>query len=135
LSGQEKSAAEALETIFRQERANQREQQKEAGKIVGYLLKDGRYDVLEQMGERDHETLEETKKALATIKDFVGKYRISDKGRTLSVLTLMNECQEADSFSKILQKTAEKLHGYDRILEQVSPHSMPDGLRASIGME
>lgn len=66
---------------------------------------------------------------------FVTKYPFQNKGRTIAVMLFAKEYLPERSPEEIVEKVAEKLSKYERILDRYAYGGIPEGLRASIGVE
>ena len=108
-----------------------RDRQMIRGELVGILFQEKKYGALAEMGGVSAEVEESVEK----VKQFIEKYKVSGKGMTVATLLLMREYREGEDFATLLSKVEKRLTDYERLLERQSFQNIPQGLRASIGME
>jgi hypothetical protein len=78
---------------------------------------------------------EETQKNIELISSFVKKYPLENKGRTIAVMLFSREYLPERNMDEVIEKVADTLSKYERILDQNKYEGIPSGLRVSIGME
>ncbi|GEM_PF-6554740 len=125
-----------FETLVRSdEEKNIRSQQMMRGELVGALLGDGRYDLLGETFAYRAENRDEVEQIVGRLKEFIEAHNVSDKGRTIVTLLAMRESREGEDMSDLLRRMGRQVDTYERLLENIDPHAIPAGLRASIGLE
>lgn len=112
-----------------------RDRQMIRGELVGILIKGKQYGILAEIGTEDEETSESTERNIEKLQSFVDAHSVSGKGQTIATLIAMREYKEGENFPKMLEQTSKRIEEYEQLLENHSPHNIPEGLRASIGME
>ena len=72
---------------------------------------------------------------LQDISLFMDKYSKESKGRSIVVMLFAREYLPDRSLPEVINKVAYNLRKYEQIIEKYSYKNIPEGLRASIGME
>jgi hypothetical protein len=134
--GSKDNLAACLEQLVKNsENRTMRSRQMINGELTGLLLEAGDYDLIVQTASIDNERAAEVKTAVEKIKEFVEAYPIGGKGRTLATLLAMREYREGETYADVLMRVEKNMDLYKKLLTSLSPHNIPDGNRASIGME
>lgn len=130
----EKLSVYFTEIVKSSEGKTVRDQQMIRGEVMGLLLRTQEYAVLVDMGN-DQSELEEAGRVIEKFQQFVEANKVSGKGCTIVSLLAMREYREGEDFSVLFKRMGKSLEAYQRLMEHYSPHNIPPGLRASIGME
>lgn len=69
------------------------------------------------------------------MKEFINKYQLGAKGKTILILCATNEYRDASSMDQLIENTITELIKYEKILDQYDRREIPLDVRASIGME
>ncbi len=117
------------------EKISTRKSQMVHGELVGVLLDQHDYDALWKIAGPESEDPEEMQKITEKLRSFVEAYRVSGKGQTIVTLLAMRECEKGQNFLSLLERIEAKLDMYRTLMDQYTAYNIPDGLRASIGME
>ncbi|MBN2854481.1 hypothetical protein JXK06_03050, partial [Patescibacteria group bacterium] len=72
---------------------------------------------------------------LKNISNFINKYEKENKGRTIAVMLFAREYLPERELNEVIDRVSSYLRKYEEILEKNSYKNIPQGLRASIGME
>ena len=72
---------------------------------------------------------------LKNISIFIDKYSKEDKGRSIAVMLFAREYLPDRNLSEVVNRVASYLRKYEELIEKNSYKNIPQGLRASIGME
>lgn len=131
----EKLSGYLIEILNKTEGESVRANQMIRGELVGILLEQGKYDIIAEMAGEHPEHSAEIKRIVEKLKNFVESYKVSGKGRTIATLLSMREYRQGEDFSQLLARTERQIDAYENLLNRYSPHNIPNGLKASIGME
>lgn len=72
---------------------------------------------------------------LKEISSFIEKYNKENKGRSIVTMLFAREYLPDRSLEKVLEKVSGYLKKYEKVLEKYSYKNIPEGIKASIGME
>lgn len=101
--------------------------------VIGSMLSNR--DNLEQLGQFLNKPRAEDIANLKNISDFIEKYSKENKGRSVAVMLFAREYLPDRPLEKVLERVADNLREYGEIIENNSYKNIPEGFRASIGME
>jgi len=73
--------------------------------------------------------------SLKEISDFIEAYRQENKGRSVAVMLFAREYLPGRDLGEVVERVANSLRKYREVIEKNTYNQIPDGLRASIGME
>ncbi|MBP7804699.1 MAG: hypothetical protein KA052_00560 [Candidatus Pacebacteria bacterium] len=89
----------------------------------------------EQMKSFFNSGNEEIQQKITYISSFVKEHELQNKGRTIAVMLFAKEYLPERSPEEVIEKVAEALVKYEKVLNQNKYENIPDGLNASIGLE
>ena len=81
------------------------------------------------------ESRPEDVESLKNISIFINKYDKENKGRTIAVMLFAREYLPERSLNEVVNRVATYLRKYEEVIEKNSYKNIPEGLKASIGME
>ncbi len=106
------------------------DQQMQYAQLFGGLLKKS-IASLEHLAPKN----EVGKRAVEHIGEFIDKYPIGGKGQTIAVLLAMYEYSSDKTLDEIFLDIERELQHYDSLIQRDTPQQIPEGLRASLGIE
>ncbi|HNX10608.1 MAG TPA: hypothetical protein PKI61_00480 [bacterium] len=77
----------------------------------------------------------EAEAAVKNISEFVARYPLQSKGRTIAVMLFAREYLPELGVGEIIKRVGRSLNKYEKILADFEYNNIPAGLQASIGME
>lgn len=112
-----------------------RECQLNAASLLHILIESERYEFFKEYLAQSTTEKERVREVVQTIQNFVERYPVSKKGKTVVVLLAAREYRTGIKLYELAEKIAKNLKMYENILAEHEPSCVPDGLRASIGLE
>lgn len=101
--------------------------------IIGSMLSNR--NNVEQLGQFLDKPRSEDVENLKDISDFIEKYSKENKGRSVAVMLFAREYLPDRPLEEVIERVSYNLRKYGEIIENNSYKNIPDGFRASIGME
>lgn len=112
---------------------NVREQILSSIDIIGSMLSNR--DNIDQLELFFDKPRPEQVASLKEISDFIEAYRQENKGRSVAVMLFAREYLPGRDLGEVVERVANSLRKYREVIEKNTYNQIPDGLRASIGME
>ncbi len=101
--------------------------------VIGSMLSNR--NNIEQLGQFLDKPRTEDILNLKSISDFIEKYSKENKGRSVAVMLFAREYLPDRPLVDVIERVAYNLRKYGEIIENNSYKNIPEGFRASIGME
>ncbi|MFA5130863.1 MAG: hypothetical protein WC467_00380 [Patescibacteria group bacterium] len=101
--------------------------------VIGSMLSNR--NNVEQLGQFLNKPRAEDILNLKDISDFIEKYNKENKGRSVAVMLFAREYLPSRPLEEVIERVASNLRKYGEIIENNSYKNVPEGFRASIGME
>lgn len=103
------------------------------GVFVSNILKlDNYFEVLSAIDKKSDPNLEAN---INKLKDFINIWSVGNKGETIVGLLLTKESQHTVEIGDLIFRVVSSLNKFEDVLNQYNIDGIPEGLRASIGME
>lgn len=103
-----------------------------SAEVLGSLVYSVNPEILDKFFEAENG---QARKNIEYISSFVKKYSQESKGRTIAVMLFSVEYLPERDMSEVIDRVAGSLSKFERVIEQYNYDGIPEGLRASIGME